>query len=162
MVNNDDLLSIQLMKDLLIPIYVDIWNNQCIYNKTHKRLKNGALILRSTRDIGKSFARKIINKEMDLYGKSSNLTDGIFYSDSNSFQIINNNGLVSIFFTLNKVSNISIRVFNLDGKIISQVVNDETLDVGSYENTAFIKEPGTYLVYFKESGTLNIKKVIIN
>lgn len=45
---------------------------------------------------------------------------------------------------------------------LSQVVNDETLDVGSYEYTAFIKEPGTYLVYFKESGTLNIKKMIIN
>ena len=164
--NDEDLAAI-LLED--ITIATSLSNRQKLDNikATNARQKtnsSGATIVRFPYTNAMKLVKNLLSNPMyapqEAAPETTN-TDGMSYSNSDQFNVINRNGEITMNFTLPKDSKITLSIMDLNARPVTTILSDQSLVAGDYNYTAGLT-PGIYLVELFVNGKYNVKKVIIN
>lgn len=125
---------------------------------------NGASIVRFPYTNAMKLVKSILAAPMYSPQRSDAGTtsvDGISYSNSDKFTVINRNGEVTMNFVLPKDSKVSLNIMDFNARPVSTLLNAQSLVSGEY-NYSVNLALGIYLVELYVNGKYNVKKVIVN
>lgn len=90
------------------------------------------------------------------------ISSDLSYSSKKSFALTKTGRSIEVSFSLKEDAKISLLLYNLNGVIIDNPLNNKQLNSGHHNYSIILKDSGTYLVVYKENGTTSVKKVIID
>lgn len=156
-----DVCAVPLIKDISIIGNEENLNKVYLYNKDHVKTSNGATILRPLTTNAMAFVKNILSTRNGNVKNKQNVRTGITYSNSDDFSVTVHGMNLNIEFTSQKKSNISISLISMDGRIVSDIVNNECLDKGQHEYRCSVNKHGFYMLRYVVDGRVNVKKVSV-
>ena len=157
-----DVFNLLLLEDLTLTNNVannTTLNNIKVNNSNNATTEEGAAIVYSPYSNSMKYVKALLNVPST---RGANSTDnGIRYSNSDDFSVsMANNGL-SVSFDLPKEARISLSIVDLQGRLLTNVFQNKTLEAGNHNY--HIEKPAAKvcLVRYSVNGNLNVKKVFI-
>ena len=161
---NGDEFNLLLVEDMTLTGNVannEILNNIKIDNSNNTTTEDGAAIVRSPYSNSMKYVKQLIGSPFSLRTRGTNSTDeeGIRYSNTDKFVTSVSDNSLSVSFNLPETSRISLSIVDLQGRVLANILQNETLEAG--EHNYQIEKPATdlCLVRYSLNGNLNVKKL---
>lgn len=147
----------KIIEDVVLPNHPKVLDAIKADNEINSKTLSGVEIIRSPYSNVMKFVKKILN-ESGCVGKASENTK---YSNEDSFTISHTDNVVSIHFSVQSESKVSIVVSSLNGMTSHKILNNKTLIPGNYNYSLALPSKGTYLVSYVLNGNVNVKKYVV-
>ncbi|MBR3895635.1 MAG: hypothetical protein IKJ42_01235 [Bacteroidaceae bacterium] len=159
-----DIFNLLLVEDLTLTNNVAnnaILNDIKEDNANNSTTENGAVIVRSPYSNSMKYVKQLINAPFSRLTRGTNSIDekGVKYSNSDEFIATTSNGTLSISFNLQESSRISLSVVDLQGRVLTDILQNKTLEEGEHAYQVEIPTTDICLVRYSLNGNLNIKKI---
>lgn len=157
-----DVFNLLLLEDLTLTNNVannTTLNNIKANNSNNATTEEGAAIVYSPYSNSMKYVKALLNVPST---RGANSTDnGIRYSNSDDFSVSMANNSLSVSFDLPKEARISLSIVDLQGRLLTNVFQNKTLEAGNHNY--HIEKPAAKvcLVRYSVNGNLNVKKVFI-
>lgn len=168
LLEDGDLETIELTRDLTKYESANLKRAELAeYNYAHQKTSSGAVIMRTNLSNSIALVKLLIASEMEQqippkskFAKSS--SNGVSYSNSDTFNVLANNGEVTIDFPIiDKESNVSLMVMDLSGNVVGEILSSQDMPKGSYSYSMQLNKNDVYIVVFVLDGHINAKKIML-
>lgn len=164
-----DIMAMELVKDMTL---VGNVRNNAIQNSIKRSNSltetdpSGAKIVRSPYSNAMLYVKELLSGGTSSHAPTRSKdgnggATGITYSNTDQFNVYNIEKEITVSFELNNDAKISIIIYDLSSKIISNPLTNQRMEAGNYEYSAIMPQPGIYLVKYVMNGNINAKKITI-
>lgn len=159
-----DIFNLLLVEDLTLTNNVAnnaILNDIKEDNANNSTTENGAFIVRSPYSNSMKYVKQLINAPFSRLTRGTNSIDekGVKYSNSDEFIVTTSNGVLSVSFNLQESSRISLSVVDLQGRVLTDILQNKTLEEGEHTYQIDLQATDICLVRYSLNGNLNVKKI---
>lgn len=157
-----DFFTINVLEDLTLAENQDVLDKVKKESSLKSTTETGAMIVRSPQTYAMKYIKELLKSSK---GEKSIDEDGITYSNSFKFNVFPNpvNATSQISFNLPADSKVSAQVVDLNGRVMSIIINEHVLSAGDYSYNlnvpAAIK--GTCIVKLLVNNNVNVQLIVV-
>jgi hypothetical protein len=156
-----DFLAINALEDLTLADNIHVLEAVKEENLTKSHAEGGEFIVRSPYINAMKYVKRLLASPEVL----ASIDEGIKYSNCYPFAVYPNpsRGNVTVSFALLEPGEVSIRVYDLKGRLVATPMASQRLAIGDYAipwNQGNVA-PGVYLMQLTVGGVINVKKLMV-
>lgn len=157
-----DFLTINALEDLTLAENQDVLDKVKKESSLKSTTETGAVIVRSPQTYAMKYIKELLKSSK---GEKSTDEDGITYSNSFKFNVFPNpvNSTSQISFNLPADSKVSAQVVDLNGRVMSIIINEHVLAAGNYSYNLNVPAniKGTCLVKLLVNNNVNVQLIVV-
>lgn len=156
--------AIEIVKDLTLSENKEILDSIKLYNKENPTTDTGVKIFRTIYSNAMSYVKKLLpmpSSNGSKHTRQGDVSTGVTYSNSDSYEFCNEDGVVEIRFSLTKPTRTSLEIIDLKGNVIESMVPTTCLSEGAHTFSTQIGCSGVYLMRLCLNGRINVTKFTV-
>lgn len=126
--------------------------------------KDGVKTIRPIHSNYVAYVKELIsleNHDTVKNGKKPFELTGISYSNFAEYETISSADGITVNFTLDKPTNVSLNVMELNGVFVCSTASDKLLESGTHSYTITLERNRQYLVQLILDGRVNVRKIMV-
>jgi len=157
-----DFFTINVLEDLTLAENQDVLDKVKKESSLNSTTETGAVIVRSPQTYAMKYIKELLKSSK---GEKSTDEDGITYSNSFKFNVFPNpvNSTSQISFNLPADSKVSAQLVDLNGRLMSIIINEHVLAAGNYSYNLNVPAniKGTCLVKLLVNNNVNVQLILV-